>query len=311
MPLLAIGLVLTSCVLHAYWNLLFKQARSKTAFTAVFLSLIPLLYLPMPLVMAHRFPFPREAWWCVLGTGLAYAGYFEGLGRAYESGELSVAYPVARSVGPAFTLIWGVLLLAERPTPAGLVGVLLTIAGAALVQWKRLAQGVDSGSGRMVSSTYASRISMLAPRTRLSPSVRAALFVALMYSVYSLIDKIGVGRLHANPATYIYLTYSAAAILVVPNVIRRHGMAPIALEWRVNWRSCVAVAVMNMLAYLLVLCAMSLPHTPVSYITPLRTTSVLIGVVLGVEVLKEGSASSKLAGAALMASGIVLMAWKG
>ena len=64
---------------------------------------------------------------------------------------------------------------------------------------------------------------------------------------------------------------------------------------------------LNLPAYLLVLTALQLPHTPVSYITPLRTVSVLFAVLFGVGFLGEEGRWTKYAGALLMMTGVALM----
>src|SRR4051794_2937153 len=104
MPLLAIGLVLASCVLHAYWNLLFKRAGDKLAFTALFLLVAPVVSLPMFVWLLPRHPVPAAGWACIGITGALYFVYFVALAWAYRDGELSVAYPLARGIGPALTL---------------------------------------------------------------------------------------------------------------------------------------------------------------------------------------------------------------
>jgi drug/metabolite transporter (DMT)-like permease len=294
MPLAAVGLVLLSCVLHAFWNLLFKRAGDKLAFMALFLTLTPLLYLPLPILL-RREAVPPAGWLCVGATGLLYAGYFLLLAQAYRHGELSVAYPLARGVGPALTFAWGVLFLGERPSAAGAAAVALILGGAFLLHWQ------GGPGGRLVAAAALLR----------SPASAAALLVALLYSLYSLTDKIAVGRLRLHPALYIYLTYTTAALLTVPWVIRRSGAAALAAEWRRHRWPCLAVAALNLFAYLLVLYALSLPHTPVSYVAPLRTASVLLGVLFGVRVLREEAGARKVVAALLMMAGIALLAIKG
>jgi len=291
----AAGLVLASCLLHAFWNLLLKKACDKLAFTALYLLITPLLYLPMFLYLIRRAEISGLGWLCVLGTGVVYFGYFVGLALSYQNGELSIAYPLARGVGPALTLVWGMLLLGERPTVPGAIGVILIILGASGLHWRPGREG-------SLSSTWTAL---------LSPSSRAAFFVGLMYSFYSLIDKIGVGHLHIYPAVYVYLTYATSSLLVASWVIRRQGRATLQEEWRMNALPCLAVGGLNLFTYLLVLYALSLPNTPVSYIVPLRTTSVLFGVFLGVGVLRESHWQTKVAAAILMMAGIILMMWKG
>ena len=55
------------------------------------------------------------------------------------------------------------------------------------------------------------------------------------------------------------------------------------------------MAVMSELAYVLVLTAMK--TTPVSYVAPEREVSILIGVILGVQVLAEGHRRQRIIGA--------------
>jgi len=292
MSLRVVALVLASCVLHAWWNLLLKRARDKMAFTALFLLLTPLLYLPMALFLAGGARIPAVGWGCMLAASALYFGYFAALATAYKDGELSAAYPLARGVGPALALVWGVLFLRERPTGWGFFGVMLVVGATVLL--------VRVGRGKV------------ALRSGLPPgAVLAALVVGLMYSLYSLTDKVGVGRLHIHPALYIYLTYAMSALAFGLWFVGRRGSEPLLAEWRANRTACTAVAALNVFSYLLVLYAMSLPGTPVSYVIPLRSVSVLIAVLLGVEVLQEGERWSKLGAAALMMAGIALMAWKG
>lgn len=293
MPYQAVGLVLFSCLLHAFWNLLVKRARDKLAFTALFLAATPIVYLPLLPHLLSRAAIPLAGWACVLGTGLAYFGYFVGLARAYDGEQLSVAYPIMRSVAPVLVLLWGALLLGERPTLLGLIGIGLILLGTVML----LRPG--KGSGKQTG------------RLKLSPALVAALIVALMTSFYSLIDKIGVGRVQVYPPLYIYLTYAVSALTVVPWVVWRKGVGALRAEWRINRWPCLAVAFSSFFTYLLVLWAMALPNTPVSYIVPLRSASVLFGVLLGVEALKEGGLYGKLTAALVMMGGITLMAWKG
>jgi drug/metabolite transporter (DMT)-like permease len=221
--------------------------------------------------------------------------YFLLLARAYSHGELSLAYPLVRGVGPALTFAWGILFLGERPTLPGVAAVGLILAGAFQLHWQ------PGQGGRMGATAVLLR----------SPASAAALLGAVIYSLYSLTDKIAVGPLRLHPALYIYLTYTVSALVVVPWVGHRGGRAAMVAEWEANRWPCLAVAALNLLAYLMVLFALSLPHTPVSYIAPLRTASVLLGVLFGVHLLREDGGARKVVAALLMMGGIALMAVNG
>jgi len=286
-PSLAVALVVLSCALHASWNLLLKRAENKLAFTALFLAVTPFLFAPMLLPLFVHTP-PLVGWICILATGSVYAAYFIGLAQAYLVSDLSLAYPLSRGLGPALTVIWGMVLLGERPSAIGFAGITLVLLGAFTLQWR--------------------------PRTPLhirslfAPSTLPAWFVGTVYSVYSIIDKIAVGHVGVHPAVYIYTTYSVCAAIVFPFAIRRCSREGLWQEWERSRKLCIATSALNIFAYLLVLWAMSLPNTPVSYIIPLRTLSVLFGVILGTEVLGESGRWQKLLAALMLMLGSSLIA---
>ncbi len=191
MPLTAVGLVLASCGLHALWNLFVKQGRDKVAFTALFLLAVPVLFAPVFLALLPTHLPSTAGWLCVVATGIVYTAYFLGLARAYEVSDLSVAYPLSRGLGPALTVLWDVLLLGERPTERGWLGIALTLAGAWMLSWHQ---------GQAVHW-----------RSLFAPPLRPAWFVAAMYSAYSVIDKLAVSVFTVHPAVYIYAAYTVCA----------------------------------------------------------------------------------------------------
>ncbi len=287
MPLLAVGLVVVSCALHASWNLLLKRAENKFAFTALFLVVTPFIFAPMILLLSTHMP-TLSGWTCIFATGIVYASYFIGLAQAYLVSDLSFAYPLSRGLGPALTVVWGIVLLGERPSAVGFVGIALVLLGAFALQWQP-----------KTSFCF---------RSLFNPSTLPAWFVGTVYSVYSIIDKFAVGHLGVHPAVYIYTTYAVCAAIVFPFALYRYGREGLRKEWQQNWRLCIATSLLNIAAYLLVLWAMSLPNTPASYIVPLRTLSVLFGVVLGTEVLGEGERWRKLLAALTLMLGSSLIA---
>jgi uncharacterized membrane protein len=53
------------------------------------------------------------------GSGLLHVGYFSSLQHAYEKGDLSVVYPLARGSGPVLSVAAAILFLGERPSALG------------------------------------------------------------------------------------------------------------------------------------------------------------------------------------------------
>ena len=75
--------------------------------------------------------------------------------------------------------------------------------------------------------------------------------------------------------------------------------------WRRDRWKALAVAILSPGAYILILTALT--FSPVSTVAPMRSISILIGVVIGAQVLGEGDARRRLAGAAAMVIGVALL----
>jgi len=100
MSLTAVTLVMLSATIHVVWNVLTKSSVSPKAFSLVkgtFLIIISLCALP-------AFPLrsiPMDVWIYVGLSGVIHGVYIWALSTAYETGDISFVYPVARSA-PAF-----------------------------------------------------------------------------------------------------------------------------------------------------------------------------------------------------------------
>ena len=143
MPTLAIALVLTAAVLHAGWNVLLKTSDD-TLWTAVRLQLIgSAILLPIGIaawINIGRPAVPAEALWLAVISGVIEAIYFVCLSAAYQRGDLSLVYPLARGSAPLLAVGIGILLLGERLAPLALVGVGCLLTGILLVArpWRAL-----------------------------------------------------------------------------------------------------------------------------------------------------------------------------
>src|SRR3954453_6464016 len=112
MPLSALGLLLVAACLHTIWNLLVKRARERLVFTWWALLLGVLCFSPLLLQIGS---FPLSIWPYVLGSALTEALYYFVLLKAYEYGDFSLVYPMARGAAPALLTLWAVLFLGEHP----------------------------------------------------------------------------------------------------------------------------------------------------------------------------------------------------
>src|SRR6266704_1606429 len=133
MPLTALGLLLLAASLHAIWNLLVKNARQKQVFTWWALVVGAVCFAPL-LILTRAFPL--QVWPLVICSALVEAAYYITLTRAYEHGDFSLVYPMARGTAPAFLVVWAIIFLGKRPRPAGFVGLALLVLGLVIVGGK-------------------------------------------------------------------------------------------------------------------------------------------------------------------------------
>ena len=277
-------LLVAAAVIHATWNLLSKQALDKQ----VFLWLVTVAAGPvflLPALLLYR-PISPLGWGFVLASGALQAIYTLALGRAYQQGDLSLVYPLARGSAILAVTLLGALALGEALTPAGGLGIALVVAGIYTVHLRALDRRSIAGPLRSLRE----------------PASWYALMTGGVIASYATVDKVGVT--HVPPFVYIYLGLIVCAGLLAPVMLRRR--AAIAAEWRNGPARIVAVAAMNLLAYTLVLFAMQ--QSRVSYVASVREMSVVFAAALGAAVLREPFGWQKIAGALLIFAGIAAIA---
>ncbi len=111
-------------------------------------------------------------------------------------------------------------------------------------------------------------------------------------ATYSLVDKMGVSVSH--PFAYIYLVTACAAVIILlvslapkrrAEMGQRSWREELVSEWNRNGTRAAAAGLLMLFTYLLVLFAMR--SSKLSYVAPLRESSVLFSMLLGRLVLKE------------------------
>jgi drug/metabolite transporter (DMT)-like permease len=283
---LALGLVVLASALHAAWNFLAKSGGDKLTFIwwtglAGTLLLAPVVIWSSPLPT-----WSGESWVGVAMAAVLRAAYFVALTAAYQRGDLSVVYPVARGVSPVMVVIAAMVLLGERPTWQAIVGIAAVASGVYIMHLPALR---PSALLRSISALRAA-------------GVGYAALTGTLTAAYSVLDKHNMSTGIA-PAWYAYLTIPVAALLLTPLALRRRGWPD---EWRRNRGAILGVALLMTGSYLLVLHALRL--AAVSYVAPARELGIIFGTLLGVFVLGERQGIQRLAGAALILLGVVLIA---
>ena len=283
---LALILVVVAAFLHASWNLLAKKSKKKIAFIWWFLLIATIGYLPMFLYYWPRTTVGSTGWICIIATGILHALYFWFMGGAYERGDLSLVYPLSRGSGPLLVPVLAIIFLQEQLSLAGVVGIFLVILGIYCIHLKSF-----------------TLVAFIEPFRALRGSASVwALCTGGTIAGYSLIDKVGVGLVY--PPVYIYLMFVISLLLLSPYVLAKQRAA-LKLEWLVNKGPVLIDGVLVLFTYLMILFAFRL--SKVSYVVAAREVSIVFSAFLGIVWLKEKHAPQKLAGAALIALGVVFI----
>ncbi len=281
MPIAAIFLLLLSATLHALWNLLLKKSEEK--YIAMGWQVILSGIFAFLLLLFTGFP-PRSMWLFALVSMLLEAVYFILLSNAYSDHDFSLVYPIARGTAPAFLMLWSVLFLHETLTPGGILGVGMIVAGMVIIGATSLIQ---------------SRGSRLHLR-----GVLVALSVALIISLYTLID--GTAVKNGPPLPYALTMFMFVPFVTTTYNIRRFGWKHFAAAWNGPRLPILFAAVLGVVAYLLALIAYT--FAPLSYSGAIREVSVVIGAFLGWRFLSEQMGGTRVLGAAVIFTGILIIA---
>ena len=286
MSTLALLLIIISAVMHAFWNLLVKRSRDKTVFIWwMFIASGTLMNFVLP--FAGPFP-PVSA--RLLGLVVAGAACFVLYhlfnGRAYRSGDLSLTYPLSQT-SMLWVPLWGVLLLGERFSWAGVCGIALIAVGAWCVQLRALAW----------------REVVRPLRSLNDPAVQAALAAGFIYSVGSIIDKTGVTGY--DPFHFTYLLVVCMFLLMSLNLARPRYRDRILAEWH-HSRGLILASGPVMLGSFLTF-RYGLKLAPVSYAVPVRQVSLLVGVLIGSLFLGEECGRIRFTAALLILAGVALI----
>ena len=285
-----LSLVLLSALLHAVWSVAIKQSGDPLCFNllqtwlaaAGLLAISP--WLPWGAI-------PGPVWGLLLVTGPVHAVYMYWTSRAYEHGDLSLVYPIARST-PAFVPFVAVPLFGERLHPVGALGIAIVVSGIWLVHaghgggWRRFAE----------------------------PASRFAFLTLGATVAYSLIDKAAMAGLATadwpsplpRAIAYSLLLTVAHALALAPIVLRARGPVALRATARSELGRATAAAAISFVGYTLILRA--LETSLVSYVVAVRQSSVLFAVALGAFWLREQPTRARVIGAAATVAGVALIA---
>ncbi len=281
MPLAVLGILLCAAIFHAGWNLLLKQAQNKQVFLmwATLSNLICFLALPfLP-------PIPRLVWPLVLFSALVEGIYYISLAWAYDSGDFSLVYPIARGAAPVLLTVWTMLFLKEIPRVFGLLGITLIVIGLITV-----------GSAAYWRTLITTKLSL--------SGIIFALLTATCISVYSAIDGAAVSLV--SPLSYAIWIFGLSALFAAPFILLRYGVRQAIRELKEYRLRIIVVGFLIIMTYGAVLFAYSIGR--ISYVGSIREVSIVFGALIGWRFLGEEFGLVRVIGAGIIFAGIVIIA---
>jgi drug/metabolite transporter (DMT)-like permease len=285
MTLTNLSLILFSACIHVVAHVALRRTTNRAAL--VWWVLFWGCALFSPVLYFSWQTIPPIAWAIMLASAVFEMGYYYTIARAYGTGdEISIIYPLARGTAPVLLLIWVALFLREFAKLGGALGVVVIAAGLYLINLPRF--GAWREPIRAIK--------------RSGP--RWALLAGLCISAYSAIDRVGITLV--NPLLYVYISLCITLLFLTAITLREVGWPKLRAELRLNWLSSLIAGFTNMAAYAIVLYTIR-QGTPASYAGATREISVVFGVLVGVLFLKEKGTVMKLAGAACVAAGVVMI----
>lgn len=270
--------VLFAAACHAGWNATIKRGLDPLATTALIsvgAALVGLAALPFVGLPAHA------AWPWVIASVLIHLVYFAALIESYRAGDMSQVYPIARGSAPLMTAVATTLFTNERLGLFGWCGIVLLVAGVLLISLR---------GGRDLA-----RLDRRA--------VGFALFTAMTICAYSVVDGLGARSAADANAYSVALFVGIGPVMAAYALVRRGPVIFTAM--RSHWGTGLAGGALQFGSYAIAIWAMTL--APIAIIAALRETSVLFGAVIAALVLKEPVRANRLAAAALIVAGLVMI----
>lgn len=271
-----------SVLMHVFWNLIARHQPG--AAWPLWWALLAHLVLLAP--WGFYALWQADVWsFSFLGlmaiSASANALYFFGLWKAYRHAPVAMVYPLVRS-SPVLIALWWLLLTGDSPSLLGWLGILISVAGLALLAGGKL------GNGERAAIPW-------------------ALLAMVATSIYSISDKMATSHLSGFAAIigFISVGYSAAFIVLTLALRQQTGC------WTPPQRPPIPVTVIGGLciglAYALVIHAMR--FLPSAEVVAYSNTGIVLATLASIYLFGEkAQAGRRLTGAAVICTGLLLLA---
>ena len=287
----ALSLVILAGLIHAIWNIAAKKAGGDVRFVAFSALLMMLIWAPLGLWLGWRTVplWGAKEWALVSVSGALHVVYYIVLLRGYRKSDLTVVYPLARGSGPLLSSLVALVLLGERVTLLGALGVIAVVAGVFLIA---------GGPGLFRAAQDPAK------KARVRTGMAYGLVTGVFIASYTVVDGYAVKVVLMSPILVDYFGNFVRLVFLLPPLLLDRASA--ASLWRAQWKYALVVAALSPVGYVLVLYAMQ--TAPLSHVAPAREVSMLFAALIGGQLLGEGDRALRIFGAACIAAGVMALA---
>ena len=204
--------------------------------------------------------------------------------KAIQHSDLSVTVPMV-TFSPLFLLITSPIIVGEFPGYYGIAGIVCIVLGSYMLNLQAVRKGFFAPFKALIKDK--------GPRYMLG--------VAFLWSITANIDKVGIQNSHP-----IFWVISISTFLFV-------GMVPVAYLFarrdlkQLKTKAVALFPVGLFTALTLVFQMLAINLALVAYVISIKRTSALMVVVFGWLIFKEKGFTQRIAGAALMLVGVLLI----
>jgi drug/metabolite transporter (DMT)-like permease len=295
-------LLIISAFTHAGWNFISKKEHPTQSFYLVANTIGVICVLPILPYYAGFIPLvPFSVWIIVAMSGFFLAAYLEALAGAYRAGDISIAYPLARSLPVIFVFLLSLILSNGQP-PGGwfFIGTILIVAGCIILPLRAF--------GDFDLFNYMNLCCLLA--------VLAAVGVA----GYTVADDLALRYLRELPGkpmgpvegTLVYMVCEGIScslwqgLFVIVNRSERQRVPEVIKSFK---GPAVLTGIGIYLTYGIVLVSMNYVSN-ISYVAAFRQLSIPLGAMFGMAFLKEPRYLPRVVGISAIFFGLVLAGFK-
>jgi len=269
------SILLIAALSHAICHSLLKHNENPLGLLGI-TSLFEIIIFT-PLIFFVPFPTPY-IWYLIISSTLLHGFYRLLVVYSYKFGDLSFVYPIARGGSSLLLALISLIYLSDKISLKGFIAIISVCFGLFLISYSK-------------------------KKKFNKPAFTLGVLTALMITSYTLVDGMGV-RHSENIYTYLYwmLLLNGTPALIASFIFKDTGLRKINKDLIFKG---IIFGILAPFAYGLVIWCMQ--YIPIAYASTIRETSIIFATLLGLTILKEKEASSRLIPSIFIIMGISIL----